>query len=227
MMRYQANKIAVFLTIILTYCSFFLSDVITIGGKNISLAEVLLFHQKALKFIPQTELFQVQYGDWFHILLPLSVGISCIPFFCDEINSNYYMLLMHRCGKRAFIESIIKTQLYISILIFIVTSLMYKISISVYGISYRGNAGIYEWLNSGVLDIVLNEVSSLLYFIMVSGFVLLMAVIFTDVYISITCVFLLNYLALDYEMNPVVSCVLAIIVYAVAADIIKRRWAKC
>lgn len=229
------NKKAILYAVLLTYISFFLSGVIIIEEENKTLAEVLFLYPNVLRHLSTGDMLSAQYKDWFFILLPLTTGISCIPFFCSELNTEYYKLLLIRDGKKKFIRDILSAQFVCSVLSFLFATLLFKITILIIGkiMPYDASFGMDNGIQ--VFQFLSGDFVSLLYCLFISGLSILFASLFADVYITLTFVFLINYLVYEhinyliYEHLQSVFIIIfaAVFSYILTAYIIKRRWLEC
>lgn len=84
----------------------FCSGVAPLAGKPVvSIIEVLVKNYEEIR-LQNTWLdafYAVVYG-WFILLLPVIIGISVLPLFCDEIKSQNYQLQMIRVGFKKYIN---------------------------------------------------------------------------------------------------------------------------
>ena len=75
------------------------------GNQTVSIIEVLVKHYEEIR-LQNTWLdafYAVVYG-WFILLLPVIIGISVLPLFCDEIRSRNYQMQIVRVGFKKYIN---------------------------------------------------------------------------------------------------------------------------
>lgn len=203
--------------IILCASSYFCS-VRVINGNDVSFATVLLLYKESLKQLTYENLVGREFEDWYCFLMPICISISTIPSICDELKSGYYKFMKLRSGDRLFIIQMLITHLISSVFVFALSALLFRMS--VYAILFENGSNI---LYFQIKDFFYN----LIYAIMFSGVSIAIAVLTTDVYLSLTIPFVINYFIRYNDLSMMVMAILTILLYMMTAEILKKRWLKC
>lgn len=208
---------AVGATIILCISSYF-CGVRVINGNDTSFAEILLFHREIVSQFSYDMIIGLEYGDWYYFLMPICISISTIPILCRELRTGYYKFVKLRSGDRAFVRTTLIMNMLAGFLIFILSTCIFRLSIS---FILEGKIGEIIFFQPKVL------VYNILYLFMISGISILMAVITTDVYLSVTAAFMINYMIYSKNLNCWEIAAFTVALYFVTAEILKKRWLRC
>lgn len=173
-------------------------------------------------------------SKWIYILMPLIASIPCASCIMDEIQSNFYLYIEGRKGKKRyvrskFIQNIISSGgialLGIGIYIIIIALIfpvnpIYK-NIDTTGLAPMSVGGLTQYLIASMIHL-------LLYTISISLFVSLLVLIYQNLYFDLSVVFILNDFVKDFviQKNAIYYIVFIIIMFIIYQIVWKIRGEK-
>lgn len=217
-MTARIDKIlAVGAAIMLCISSYF-CGVRVINGNDTSFAEILLFHREIVSQFSYEMIIGLEYGDWYYFLMPICISVSAIPILCRELRTGYYKFVKLRSGDRDFVRSTLITNMLAGLMVFILSTGIFRFSIF---LILGGKLGEVIFFQPNVIAY------NILYLLMISGISILVSVITTDVYLSVTASFMINYMIYSRDFKCWEIAAFTVILYFAAAQILKKRWLKC
>lgn len=207
--------------------SFFASGNYVVDLKETSLGEIILLHRGYLNMINLETACRSQYGEWFHLLLPICMAVPVIPWLSQELNSQYYKMLVPRLGQRRYISIVILSLIYCSFCIVLVASFMFRACLIIVLNTFGANICFTDIYRCFFEVFLVEDLKGIIYSLMILGACLLGVVLTADVYISITIVFLINYICFDMEHSFIMCVILSVFLYFFSVKVLKRRWLNC
>ena len=214
-------------SVLLLYISFFVSGGYVVDKQTVSLLNIIVLHSSMLECFSFSQYLNGLYGDWFYILMPIILGMCCIPMICDELNSGYYKFLVSRMKNSIFQWKMLGTYLASAIVTYFCALLLYVITVCCIIREYNPLSN-YGWLvDFDVQKYYMCELVTLAYYLMVSGVVFLLTVITANMYVSISVTFLLNYLVYQLDWNIFSAVFISLCCYIGSWHIVRKRWLSC
>ena len=203
------------------YGSFFLNNVLMIGSKSISLAEILLFHRQLVDMVSITAVFDGQFCDWYYFVMPLCIGCIRFPLFCEELKSGYWRFVFERKGLRKYtLDTVLAIPLY-SVIVFVIADAMYKATLVI----AVQNAIIY--MNEASVTIIYDSVYNALFVLFISEISLMLSIFVADYYVAVTGSFLACYIVAGCHVSIGILILTVICFGILMPHVLRKRWIEC